>query len=54
MRRAPLKALFALLTFSRGEDDPPLRWDRIVLIFSILVTIGLAVAYVHGKSTGRW
>ncbi|MGJ4944649.1 hypothetical protein ACQR1W_29075 [Bradyrhizobium sp. HKCCYLS1011] len=53
MRRAPLKALFALLTFSR-DDETPLRWDRIVLIFSTLVTIGLAVLYVHGKVTGRW
>ena len=53
MRKAPFKALFALLTLSR-DDQTPLPWDRIVLIFSILVTIGLAILYVYGKATGRW
>ncbi|WP_257165557.1 hypothetical protein [Bradyrhizobium sp. SRS-191] len=52
MRRFALKALFALLTLNR-DDDPP-RWDRIVLMASSLVTIGLIALYAYGKATGRW
>ncbi|WP_035645828.1 hypothetical protein [Bradyrhizobium sp. ORS 285] len=53
MRRFALKALFALLTLNRDDDDPP-RWDRIVLIASMVVTIGLIALYAYGKATGRW
>ena len=53
MRRFALKALFALLTLSR-DDDSPLRWDRIILIASTGVTIGLIALYAYGKATGRW
>lgn len=53
MRRFALKALFTLLTLSRDDDDPP-RWDRIILIGSTVVTIGLVGLYAYGKATGRW
>ncbi|MGJ5179521.1 hypothetical protein ACQR16_15285 [Bradyrhizobium oligotrophicum] len=53
MRRFAFKALFALLTFKRDDDDPP-RWDRIVLIASTIVTIGLVALYAYGKASGRW
>lgn len=53
MRRAPFKALFALLTLNREAETQP-RWDRIVLLVSGLVTAGLAALYVSGKATGRW
>ncbi|MGY4308193.1 hypothetical protein ACVIJ6_005436 [Bradyrhizobium sp. USDA 4369] len=53
MRRFAMKALFALLTLSRDDDDPP-RWDRIIMIASTIVTIGLVALYAYGKTTGRW
>jgi hypothetical protein len=53
MRRSALKALFALMTLNRDDDDPP-RWDRIILIASTIVTIGLIGLYAYGKATGRW
>jgi len=53
MRRFALKALFALLTLNRDGDDPP-RWDRIILIASTVVTIGLIALYAYGKASGRW
>ena len=53
MRRFAMKALFALLTLSRDDDDPP-RWDRIVLVASTIVTIGLVALYAYVKTTGRW
>ena len=53
MRRFAMKALFALLTLSRDDDDPP-RWDRIVLVASMIVTIGLVALYAYGKTAGRW
>ena len=53
MRRFAMKALFALLTLSRDDDDPP-RWDRIVLVASTIVTIGLVALYAYGKTPGRW
>ena len=53
MRRFAMKALFALLTLSRDDYDPP-RWDRIVLVASTIVTIGLVALYAYGKTTGRW
>jgi hypothetical protein len=29
-------------------------WDRIILIFSNGVTVGLIALYVFGKATSRW
>ncbi len=52
MRKVGLKALFALLSLNRARDRP--HWDRVVLIFSTSVTIGLMALYAYGKVTSRW
>ena len=52
MRKVGLKALFALLSLNRARERPD--WDRVVLIFSTSVTIGLIALYVFGKATLRW
>ena len=53
MRRFALKALVAALTVKRAEKRRP-DWDRIVLIASTSVTIGLVALYAYGKATSRW
>jgi hypothetical protein len=53
MRRFPLKAIFTLLALNKAEHQRP-DWDRVILIFSTSVTIGLVVLYVYGKATSRW
>ena len=53
MRRFALKTLFALLTFNKAETKRP-DWDRLVLIFSTSVTLGLVALYLFGKATSRW
>jgi hypothetical protein len=47
------KAIFALLTLNRAENKSP-HWDRVILIFSTAVTIGLVALYAFGKATSRW
>jgi hypothetical protein len=53
MRRFPLKAVFALLTLNKAENRR-LDWDRVILIFSTSVTVGLVALYAYGKATSRW
>jgi hypothetical protein len=53
MRRLPLKALFAVLTLNKTEKKR-LDWDRVILIFSTAVTVGLIALYAYGKATSRW
>jgi hypothetical protein len=53
MRRIPLKALLAVLTLNRTAKKR-LDWDRIVLVFSTAVTVGLIALYGYGKATSRW
>jgi hypothetical protein len=53
MRKFALKAIFTLLTLDRTERKR-VNWDRIILIFSACVTIGLVALYFYGKSTSRW
>ena len=53
MRRLPLKALFEILALNKTEDRR-LDWDRVILIFSTAVTVGLIALYVYGKATSRW
>jgi hypothetical protein len=48
MRTRGLKAVFALLALNRKSDKPP-DWDRVVLIFSSCVTVGLIAIHVYGK-----
>jgi hypothetical protein len=53
MPRFGLKALFAILALNKTGRRRP-DWDRIVLIFSTAVTIGLVALYMYGKATSRW
>ena len=53
MRKFAFKALFALLTLNRTERKR-LDWDRVILIFSTSITVGLIALYVFGKTTSRW
>jgi hypothetical protein len=53
MRRFGMKALFTLLTVNRhaGKEHD---WDRIVIMASTMVTVGLVALYAYGKATSRW
>ena len=53
MRRFAFKALFAMLSLNKTERTR-LDWDRVILIFSTAVTIGLIALYFYGKLTLRW
>jgi hypothetical protein len=53
LRKAGLKAVLALLAIGRAGHDWP-HWDRVILIFSTAVTIGLIALYAYGKATSRW
>lgn len=53
MRRFALKALFTMLSLNRAEKERP-DWDRVILIFSTSVTVGLVALYTYGKITSRW
>jgi hypothetical protein len=53
MRKSGLKALFSILALSKAGKKRR-DWDRIILIFSTAVTIGLVALYVYGKATSRW
>jgi hypothetical protein len=53
MRRFAMKALFTALALRRAEKER-IDWDRNILIFSTVVTIGLIALYVYGKATSRW
>lgn len=53
MQKPALKAIFSILTLSRTEKGKP-DWDRLIVIFSTAVTIGLVAIYVFGKATSRW
>jgi hypothetical protein len=53
MRRFAFKALVTMLSLNRAERRRP-DWDRLILIFSTTVTIGLVALYAYGKVTARW
>jgi hypothetical protein len=42
-----------VLTLNKAEKKR-LDWDRVVLIFSTAITVGLIARYVYGKTTLRW
>lgn len=46
------KALFSILTIRRAGAGRP-QWDRIVLMVSTAVTLGLGALYACGKATSR-
>jgi len=53
MPKFGMKAVLAAFTMSRSRRKRP-DWDRLIIIFSTAVTIGLIGAYVYGKATSRW
>jgi hypothetical protein len=53
MRRFALKAMFSALTLNRDQRRRP-DWDRIIIIFSTAVTLGLVALFVYGKAASRW
>lgn len=53
MRRFGMKALFTVFNLRRGRRTRIDR-ERIVLIFSTAVTVGLVALYILGKATSRW
>lgn len=54
MPRFAGKALLTLLTVSRSTKSRRPDWDRIVILASIAVTVGLIALYAYGKATSRW
>ena len=53
MPKFGMKAVLTAFTMSRSRQKRP-DWDRLIIIFSTAVTIGLIAAYVYGKATSRW
>ncbi|MGC2085233.1 MAG: hypothetical protein WA702_17965 [Bradyrhizobium sp.] len=53
MRKMPLKALVSLLALHEGRNARRRR-DRMVLVGSTLVPVGLIALYAYGKASGRW
>jgi hypothetical protein len=53
MPRFAGKALLTLLTANRSRNKQ-LNWDRIVMLSSTAVTIGLFALFAYGKATSRW
>jgi hypothetical protein len=53
MRKLAPKAVFSFLAI-RKVGAGRVQWDRIALVFSTAVTLGLAALYVYGKATSRW
>jgi hypothetical protein len=53
MRKFVPKAIFAILAVRKTATDRP-QWDRIVLVVSSAVTLGLVALYAYGKATSRW
>jgi hypothetical protein len=53
MRKFAPKAIFAIFTLRKTAADRP-QWDRMILVFSTAVTLGLVALYAYGKATSRW
>jgi hypothetical protein len=53
MRKFAPKPIFSILTMRRTAADSR-QWDRVALVFSTVVTLGLAAMYLFGKATSRW
>jgi hypothetical protein len=47
------KAIFSILTVKKAAADSS-KWDRLALVFSTAVTLGLIALYAYGKATSRW
>jgi hypothetical protein len=53
MPKFGMKAVLTAFTWSRSRHRRP-DWERIIIILSPAVTIGLVAAYLYGKTTLRW
>jgi hypothetical protein len=53
MPKVGMKAVLTMLVLNRSGRRP-LDWDRIVIVASTVVTIGLVALYAYGKATVRW
>ena len=53
MPKFAMKAVLTAFTMNRSRQKRPDR-DRIIIIFSTAVTVGLVAAYLYGKATSRW
>ena len=53
MPRIAAKALLTLLTTNKSRSRTP-NWDRVILLASTAVTLGLIALFVYGKATSRW
>jgi hypothetical protein len=48
-----MKAVLAMLALNRPSRSQP-DWDRIIIVASTVVTIGLVALFIYGKATARW
>lgn len=48
-----IKALAAVLSLNRMKRKRP-DWDRIIIVCSMLVTVGLVALYAYWKASSRW
>lgn len=53
MRRFAMKAFFTALRLNKAERTR-IDWDRNILMFSTVVTLGLFALYIWGKATSHW
>jgi len=53
MPRFAGKALLTFLTANRSRSKQP-SWDRIIIVASTAVTVGLVALFIYGKATSRW
>jgi hypothetical protein len=53
MPKVGMKAVLTMLALNRSGRRQP-DWDRIVIVASTVVTIGLIALYAYGKATARW
>jgi hypothetical protein len=48
-----MKVVLTAFTMNRSRQKRP-DWNRIIIILSTAVTIGLVAAYLYGTATSRW
>jgi len=53
MPRFGAKALLTVLALNGPHRKRP-NWDRTIILFSTVVTVGLVALYAWGKATSRW
>ena len=53
MPKVGMKAVLTILALNKSSRRRP-DWDRIVIVASTVVTIGLIALYAYGKATALW